>query len=52
MSGVLVGGEGGEGGRRREGERAGLRTDTTCRWRVRHRLRDTEGRTTGRINKI
>lgn len=44
MSGVLVGGEGGEGGGRREGERAGLRTDTTCRRRVCHRLRDTEGR--------
>lgn len=43
VSGVLVGGEGGEGGGRRERQRAGLRTDTSSRGRVCRRLRDTEG---------
>lgn len=44
VSGVLVGGEGGEGGGRRERQRAGLRTDASCRRRICRRLRDTEGR--------
>lgn len=43
MSRVLVGAEGGEGGGRRQGQRAGLRTDASCWWRVCRRLRDTEG---------
>lgn len=43
MSGVLVRGEGGEGWRRRERQRAGLRTGTSCRRRVGRRLGDTDG---------
>lgn len=41
MSWVVMGGEGGEGGGRRERQRAGLRTD--CSGGVDHRLRDTVG---------
>lgn len=42
VSRMLVGGEGGEGGRRRQRQRAGLRTDAPCRRRVSGRLRDTD----------
>lgn len=44
VSGVLVGGEGGEGrGRRGQRQGAGLGTDASCGGGVRRRLRDAEG---------
>lgn len=51
VSRVLVGGEGGEGGGRRERQRTGLRTDASSRGRVCRRLRDTEGRRGDRMEK-
>lgn len=42
MTGVLVGGKGGEGRGRRERQRAGLRADAYCRRRVGRRWGDTD----------
>lgn len=42
VSGVLVGGEGGEGRGRRQRQRAGLRAEASCRRGVRRRPRDTD----------
>lgn len=42
VSGVLVGGEGGEGRGRRQRHRAGLRAEASCRRGVHRRPRDTE----------
>lgn len=48
VSWMLVGGEGGEGGGRRERQRAGLRADASGWGRVGRRLRDTEEENEGR----
>lgn len=46
MPRVLLGGEGVEGGGRRERQRAGLRSGASCRGGVCCRLRDAEGEET------